>query len=127
MNASNTTPSIAPQPLDEGDSRTARQRRALAKRCAQVERWHAAIPVEQRRLFYPSELIAAATKLDPGQLGPALRALGWQHAQRRLPERAGLPVSVWAPPTAPNPRRPANYRATPCLVCQDATSPERST
>lgn len=70
-----------------------------------VVAWHDAMPAEQRRPFYPGLQIAAGTKLTPFVLGPALRALGWRHAQRRLPERDGLPVNVWAPPGAPNPRR----------------------
>jgi hypothetical protein len=92
-------------PIDEDAALSARARRTLAKHAAQIQRWHDAIPLAERRPFYTSVTIAAGTRLDPSRLGPALRALGWQRAQRRLPERQGLPTSVWAPPSAPSPRR----------------------
>lgn len=91
---------------DEGTGLSARQRRTLAKRQTLVRQWLASLPANARRPFYTSAEIAAGTGLDAGQAGPALRAMGWRHAQRRLAERDGLPVSVWAPPDQPHPRRP---------------------
>lgn len=73
---------------------------------ARVTAWHNAIPANGRRPFYTGQEIAASTDLDAGQTGPALRALGWRYALRRLTERYGLPVAVWAPPGAPDPQRP---------------------
>lgn len=84
-----------------------------------ITAWHDSLPDEQRRPFYPGVEIAAGAKLIPSQAGPALRALGWQHAQRRMSERDGLPVNVWAPPGEPHPRRrpgrpaPAHRGAAP--------------
>ena len=96
---------------DDGRVLSARQRRALERAMRSIAAWHDALPQDRRRPFYPGQEIADGARLDPGQAGPALRALGWQHAQRRLAERDGLPVSVWAPPGAPHPRRPVGRPA----------------
>ena len=95
-----------PTPFDDGRVYTARQRRTLERVMTRVTAWHAAIPTDRRRPFYSGQEIAAAVQLDAGQTGPALRALGWRYALRRLAERDGLPVAIWAPPGAPEPRRP---------------------
>jgi hypothetical protein len=91
--------------FDETPTLTAKQRRKLERVMRAVREWLDNLPDEARRPFYPTHQIIAGTGIDPGALGPALRAAGWQYAQRRLPEKQGLPAAVWAPPDAPSPRR----------------------
>ena len=95
-----------PTTLDDGGLLNARQRRALDRVAARITAWHGAIPTGNRKPFYTGQEIAAAVHLDAGQTGPALRSLGWRYALRRLAERDGLPVAIWAPPGSPEPRRP---------------------
>ncbi len=91
---------------DEAVPTSARHRRKLAKHAAAVERWWASLPEsEQHRPFFRSAELIHGTGLSSVQLGPALRALGWRYAQRRLPELMNLPTAVWAPPWQPDPRR----------------------
>lgn len=86
---------------------TARARRRMLRHIAAVRRWWDALPDSERvRPFFPASELVQATRLHGNQLAPALRALGWQYALRRIPELMNAPSSVWAPPGAPNPARP---------------------
>lgn len=92
--------------MDEACHLSAAQRRRLARHVDTVRRWWNGLPDDQRaRPFFLSAELMRATGLPSTHLGPALRALGWQYAQRRIPELMNMPAAVWAPPEAPSPRR----------------------
>ena len=93
--------------FDEAIAQKARGRRRLARSVAAVERWWHSLPAcDQGRPFFRSAELVAGTGLGSNLLGPALRALGWRYAQRRIPELMNTPTAVWAPPWQPDPRRP---------------------
>lgn len=109
------TPTTLPALLkDEALPPSARQRRKLAKHMAAVQRWWESLPdTEKGRPFFRSAELLRGSGLTSVQLGPALRALGWRYAQRRLPELMNLPAAVWAPPWQPDPRRRHGRPAKP--------------
>lgn len=93
--------------LDDIDAPTARARRRVLRHAVAVLRWWDTLSdSEHARPFFLASELVRAMNLHGSQLGPALRALGWQYALRRIPERMNTPAAVWAPPGAPNPRRP---------------------
>jgi hypothetical protein len=81
---------------------TARQRRQLARDLVVLQAWWQSITPPAAD-FYEAELLAQRTGLSSPRLAAVLRAAGWLRAQRRI---EGVAKIVWAPPNAPDPRRP---------------------
>ena len=91
---------------DEAMQVSARERRRIERNAAKVMQWLAELPDAGRsRPFFLSAELIRGTGLKSNQLAPALRALGWRYAQRRIPALMNTPAAVWAPPWQPDPRR----------------------